>query len=261
MDFLLEDKTVLVSGSYRGTGLTIAQQFAQLGAKVIVHAHTSDQLTDVDLTPFAGTVIGDLGTAAGIETVIEQFKHDYSTLDVLVNNYGIAMGGNLDSLSYDDWHTLYDHNLVSVAQLSQHLLPLIKASSQGRIINLGTIGSTRPNARMPHYYAAKGALANLTVSLAKTLKGTGITVNLVSPGLIRTAEVEARFTETARKRGWGETFEEAEPKLTEAYFDNPMERFATREDVAAVVIFLASAQAGFINAQNIRVDGGALDIV
>jgi 3-oxoacyl-[acyl-carrier protein] reductase len=114
---------------------------------------------------------------------------------------------------------------------------------------------------MPHYYAAKGALANFTVSLAKTLKGTGITVNLVSPGLIRTAEVEARFTETARKRGWGETFEEAESKLTEAYFDNPMERFATREDVAAAVIFLASAQAGFINAQNIRVDGGALDIV
>ena len=219
MNFQLENKTVLISGSYRGTGFTIAQQFAQLGAKVVIHAHETAQLDGVDLHPFAGKVIGDLGTAEGIEAVIGQFKNDFSSLDVLVNNYGIAMGGNLEQLTYQDWHTLYDHNLVSAAQLSQHLLPLIKASSQGRIINLGTIGSTRPNARMPHYYAAKGALANFTVSLAKSLKGTGITVNLVSPGLIRTPEVEARFTETARKRGWGDTFDAAEQQLTANYFD------------------------------------------
>jgi len=69
------------------------------------------------------------------------------------------------------------------------------------------------------------------------------------------------LTETAKKRGWGETFEQAEAILTETYFDNPLERFATRDDVAAAVLFLASAEAGFINAQNLRIDGGALDIV
>ena len=261
MDFQLQNKTIFVSGSYRGTGHTIAERFVSEGARVIVHAHEPDQLATLDLSPFAGSVVGDLGTQAGMAAVVEQIVKKHETLDVLVNNYGIAMGGNLEQLSYEDWHAMYDHNLVSVAQLSTQLLPLLKQSSQGRIIHLGTIGSTRPNARMPHYYAAKGALANFTVSLAKTLKGTGITCNLVSPGLIRTPEVEARFTETAKKRGWGETFEQAEAILTETYFDNPLERFATRDDVAAAVLFLASAEAGFINAQNLRIDGGALDIV
>ena len=258
MDFQ-RNKTVFVSGSYRGTGHTIAERFVSEGARVIVHAH--ERINSLRWTYLLRRICrGDLGTGWDA-AVVDQIVTEYATLDVLVNNYGIAMGGNLEQLSYEDWHAMYDHNLVSVAQLSTQLLPLLKQSSQGRIIHLGTIGSTRPNARMPHYYAAKGALANFTVSLAKTLKGTGITCNLVSPGLIRTPEVEARFTETAKKRGWGETFEQAEAILTETYFDNPLERFATRDDVAAAVLFLASAEAGFINAQNLRIDGGALDIV
>ena len=73
---------------------------------------------------------------------------------------------------------------------------------------------------MPHYYAAKGALANFTVSLAKTLKGTGITCNLVSPGLIRTPEVRQGLLKQP-KTGWGETFEQARSHPTETYFDNP----------------------------------------
>ena len=130
-----------------------------------------------------------------------------------------------------------------------------------RIINLGTIGSTRPNSVMPHYYSAKGALATLTVSLAKELGPRGITVNLVSPGLIRTPEVEAQYLKHALESGWGNDFDAAEAKITEAFFPNPLNRIATREEVADVVLFLASARASFVNGQNIRVDGGAVDIV
>jgi NAD(P)-dependent dehydrogenase (short-subunit alcohol dehydrogenase family) len=111
---------------------------------------------------------------------------------------------------------------------------------------------------MPHYYAAKGALATMTVSLAKELGGTGITVNLVSPGLIRTPEVEAAYLERGRRKGWGQTWEEIEPRVAA---DIPIGRIVCREEVADLVLFLASPLSDAIHGQNIRIDGGALDIV
>ncbi len=128
----------------------------------------------------------------------------------------------------------------------------------GRIINLGTVGSTRPNAVMPHYYAAKGALATLTVGLAKEVAGTGIRVNLVSPGLILTPEVEASYLKRGAAKGWGSSWEEIEPHVAK---DIPIGRIVRREEVADLICFLASPRADALHAQNIRIDGGALDIV
>ena len=89
----------------------------------------------------------------------------------------------------------------------------------------------------------------------------GITVNLVSPGLIRTPEVESSYLERAKKEGWGDSFQAAEAKITENYFPNPLGRIATRREVSNVVLFLSSELASFVNGQNIRVDGGAVDYV
>ena len=114
---------------------------------------------------------------------------------------------------------------------------------------------------MPHYYASKGALATLTVSLAKELAGSAITVNTVSPGLIRTAEVEAQYRAVAKRKGWGESWAEIEAGIMAEGGANPLGRIARVEEVADLVVFLASDRAGFINGQNIRIDGGAVDIV
>ena len=86
------------------------------------------------------------------------------------------------------------------------------AESWGRIINLGTVGSTRPNSRMPAYYAAKGALATMTMSLAKEVAGSGIPLT-VSPGIILTAEVQEAYLKRGQAKGWGETWEEIEAKV------------------------------------------------
>jgi NAD(P)-dependent dehydrogenase (short-subunit alcohol dehydrogenase family) len=98
----------------------------------------------------------------------------------------------------------------------------------------------------------------MTISLAKEVAGTGIRVNLVSPGMILTSEVRTAYLESARKKGWGETWEEIEPRIAQ---DIPIRRIVRREEVADLVTFLASPLADAIHGQNIRIDGGALDIL
>ena len=262
MDLGLQGKVVLVTGSHRGTGEVMARCFHREGARVIAHGleeHSANHL--VDSGGASEAVWGDIRADAGADQVVAQLLDKTATIDVLVNNYGTAESGNWSTASSDDWVDLYQKNVLSATRLIQRLMPYLKASTAGRIIQLGTIGSIRPNSRMPHYYAAKGALANITVSLAKELTGTGITVNTVSPGLIRTPEIEAAFLKKGKRKGWGDSWQDVEPHLVREQFPNPMERVATREEVADLVCFIASGRAGFINGQNIRIDGGAVDIV
>jgi acetoacetyl-CoA reductase len=113
----------------------------------------------------------------------------------------------------------------------------------GRVLFVSTVGAHRPGARLPHYYAAKQALLSMTVSLAKELGGSGITVNCVSPGIIATAEVRARHGDT--------------PPPT--FMPIPVGRMGTPEDVGHLVAFLASPLAGYVSGANIRIDGGAAD--
>ncbi len=259
MDLGIGGKCALVTGSYRGTGEVIARRLAQEDVTVFVHGFEAEQAERVaDEIAQAVAVTGDITTDAGAGEVIDACLAKRSTIDILVNNYGTAGGGSWQSAAEAQWLDMYQKNVLSAQRMIVALLPGMREAGWGRIINLGTVGSTRPNRRMPHYYAAKAALANLTVSLAKEVAGAGITVNLVSPGLILTPEVEASYLERGRQNGWGDTWEEIEAHVAE---NIPLGRIARREEVADLVVFLASERAAFLHGQNIRIDGGALDIV
>ncbi|MCG8694725.1 MAG: SDR family oxidoreductase [Minwuiales bacterium] len=263
MDLDLEGRAALVTGAHRGTGAGIAKGLAAEGARVVVHGFAAGEADAVaeeigdEAIPIAGDILTDEGAAAAAEAALAAAGR----IDILVNNYGKAERGTWTESGSADWIDLYEKNVLSAARMVRLLVPAMKQAGWGRVVNLGTVGSSRPGARMPAYYAAKGALATMTVSLAKDLAGTGITVNTVSPGLIRTVEVEETYRKLAARKGWGETWAEIEAGIMREVMENPTGRIARIEEVADLVAFLVSPRAGFINGQNIRIDGGAVDIV
>ena len=257
MNLELTGHTAVVTGGHRGTGLVIARHLLREGAQVLVHGFTMEQAESAVVELGAGIAIaGDLLTEDGAHTVVERCTAH--GVDILVNNYGTADAGTWASSTPEDWATAYNKNVLTAQRMISGMLPSLLQRPWGRILNLGTIGSTRPNAIMPHYYAAKGALAAMTVSLARELAGSGIRVNLVSPGLILTPEVENAQLERGRRKGWGTSWAEIEPHVA---IDIPIGRIVRREEVADLVAFLASPLADAIHGQNFRIDGGAVSIV
>lgn len=264
MDLGLSDRVALVTGSHRGTGSAIALTLAREGARVLVHGFEPGQpepiAESIRAQGFhAEAVTGDIVSDAGADALIDQIEAGPGHVDILVNNYGTAEGGDWMATSTTEWIGIYQKNVLSGVRLVQAFAPGMKERGFGRIIWLGTVGSTRPGDRMPHYYASKAALPNICVSLAKELAGSGVTVNLVSPGIIATAEVKESFLRRAERRGWGSDWETVQRKAAGEMLANPAGRFAETDEVADLVAFVASERAGYINATNLRIDGGASD--
>jgi NAD(P)-dependent dehydrogenase (short-subunit alcohol dehydrogenase family) len=250
MEFELKGKVALVSGSDRRTGEVIAATLEREGATVIYHGNETAPAQ-------ALAVCGDVATEAGCAQVLAQVARLGLVVDILVNNYGTTDNHRWSEADTAKWLELYQINVLSAMRLAQGCTPGMQARGWGRIINLGTVGTFNPGAIRPAYYAAKSALATMGASLAQALSGTGITVNTVSPGLVRTEQVEEGYRRLAAKLGREESWEAVQKLIVERDFPNPCGRIAEREEVADLVAFLASRRADFINGQNIRIDGGA----
>jgi 3-oxoacyl-[acyl-carrier protein] reductase len=266
MDLGLDGKVALVTGSYRGTGAGIARMLAAEGATVLVHGLEPGQAADtVAAIGAAGgrarAVTGDIRTEAGTAVLGSDVREVAGSVDILVNNYGVAEGSDWNTSDTATWHSSYDTNVVTAVRVTQAFLPDMRAAGWGRVVLVATVGATRPGDTIPEYYTAKGALPAMAVSLSKHLAGTGITVNCVSPGIIATAEVIESFTARARRDGLPTDWPSVERTILAGRMTNPSGRVATPDDVGRFVAFVVGEPGWHLNGAHLRFDGGAADAV
>jgi 3-oxoacyl-[acyl-carrier protein] reductase len=265
VDLGLDGKVALVTGSYRGTGAGIARVLAAEGATVLVHGFEPGQAdgTIGEISASNGhshAVVGDLRTERGTADLIADVRAVVDRVDIVVNNYGVPDGSDWELSDSASWHGSYDTNVVSAVRVTQAFLPAMRSAGWGRVVFVATVGVTRPGDRIPEYYAAKGALPSIAVSLAKHVAGTGITVNCVSPGVIATAEVVERFTERARTQGTPADWPTVERLMLDT-MPNPSGRVPTPDDVGRLVAFVVGEPGWHLNGAHVRFDGGATGTV
>jgi NAD(P)-dependent dehydrogenase (short-subunit alcohol dehydrogenase family) len=230
---------------------------AEEGCAVVVHGRDRARAERVasDIAA-SGVAIGDLSDDAGADAVAAAC----GDIDILVNNAGGAAGTSAKSwteVNEAEWIATYQGNVVAAARMIRRLLPGMKAKGWGRIINIASVAGTQPIAFGPDYGAAKGATLNMTVSLAKSLGASGVTVNTVSPGVIMTPAVQRWVAGLAASQGWSALDDAAmERKMTQEIVHVPVGRIGRVDDIALAVCMVASPRAGYMTGANIRVDGG-----
>ncbi len=266
MDLRLAGKRALVTGSSSGIGEVIVKLLAAEGVAVVVHGRDESRANAVAEAiraegGKAEVVLGDLATDAGADAVAAAALAG-GPIDILVNNAGV-IAENSGFLSWmeatgADWAQAYNTNVISGVRMIQRLIPQMRERHWGRVIQIGGGLSLQPQAAGPNYHATLAARHNLAVSLARELKDTGVTSNVVSPGAILTEKVRPVFAHMAAAYGWGETWEEIERNATQAMAPNDTGRLGRPEEIAAAVAYLASPVADYVSGATIRVDGGTI---
>jgi NAD(P)-dependent dehydrogenase (short-subunit alcohol dehydrogenase family) len=254
MNLELEGKTALVTGSTAGIGLAIATALAKEGAAVIVNGRTQERVDKALLA--SGAVHGiaaDLGTEAGTRAVIARFP----TVDILVNNLGIFEPKPFEQIPDDDWRRFFEVNVLSGVRLSRHYIGPMKHQNWGRIVFISSESAVQIPAEMIHYGMTKTAQLAISRGLAETTAGTAVTVNAVLPGPTESEGVTGFVDRLASERGISrhqleqEFFQTARPSSL-------LRRFATPDEVAAVVAFVCSPLSAAMNGAAVRADGGVV---
>lgn len=240
MQLDLTGKVVLVTGAARGIGRRIAERCAAEGAHVIA----ADLVPADDMRQGIDSVACDVSAPSSVKEATEAVLERYGTIDVLVNNAGVNLEGPVEELEWGQWRRLMDINLGGVFLMSKAVAPIMKHAGAGRIINAASFAAIVPSVGSAAYAASKAGVVQLTRVLASELGPYDVTVNAYAPGMVPTAI--NGFTE----RPQGEQ---------DALLDTlSIRRWESPDDVANLVLFLASDQASYITGTLIDVSGGKL---
>ena len=249
MDVNVKDKVVVITGAGGGIGRATALRFAASGARVIA--------TDLDETVARATadaieaaggealaLAHDVSSEAAWLDILGRAEERFGGVDVLVNNAGIFIIAPIETTTLDQWEKIMAINVTGTFLGAKHVVPYLRKRGGGSIINMSSVSGVRGSANDAAYGASKGAVTLFTMHLAAELGPENIRVNAVAPTLVRTAMADYATRES------GSSLEELGRQLS------VLGRLAEPDDVAAMVVFLASDQACYLTASTYMVDGG-----
>jgi len=241
----LSGKIAVVTGASKGIGAGIASAFGAAGATVIVNYASGKDDADKVVAQIhaqggkAKSIQADMSKSADVIRLFDAVRSEFGTLDILVNNAGVAVFEMIDDLTEEAFHKQFNLNVLGYLLATREALKQFSAS--GSIINVSSILSTDPYLASSVYAATKGAVDTLTLAIARELGPRGIRVNSILPGHTNTPGTNGNFA--------GELGE----KLIAG---TPLGRFGEPEDIAPVVVFLASDDSHWVTGESLRVSGG-----
>jgi 3-oxoacyl-[acyl-carrier protein] reductase len=240
--FDLGGKSALVTGASGGIGGAVARALHTQGATVTLSGTRTGPLEALagELGQRVHVAPCDLSDAQAVEALPKRAAELMGGVDVLVNNAGITRDQLFMRMSDADWTTVLEVNLTSVMRLSRAVLRGMMKARWGRIVNISSVVGVTGNPGQANYAASKAAVIGMSKSLAQEVASRGITVNCVAPGFIATAMTEALN-------------EEQKARIAAQI---PAGRMGTADEIAAAVVFLASAEAGYVTGQTLHVNGG-----
>ncbi len=260
MDLLLANKTALVTGSTAGIGFAIASLLAQEGAAVVVNGRSQGRVEEAvrrikkeNKDAQVTGVAADLGEKDGVDLLTKTVP----ALDILVNNLGIFEAKPFPEITDEDWLRFFEVNVLSGVRLSRFYLPGMLQQNWGRIVFISSESGLNIPVEMIHYGVTKTAQIALARGLAETTAGTNVTVNSVLPGPTRSEGVEKFVQDMAQGHGGDEGAVEKE-FFRSVRPSSLLKRFATPEEVAAMVVYVCSPRASATNGAALRVDGGVV---
>jgi 3-oxoacyl-[acyl-carrier protein] reductase len=257
LDTGLKDKNVLITASSMGIGKAVAEMFAEEGCKIAISSRSKENLLSTaqelkdrfSIEPFWS--VCDLNKQKDIESTFNAVSSHFGNIDILVNNCGGPVPGLFQQLDEEDWNNAYEQVLLSSVRFSKLVLPGMMANNWGRIINLTSISVKQPVDNLILSNSLRAGVSGLTKSLSNEVAKFNITVNNVAPGMTLTRRLYELAVVEAKEKG-----KSHEEILVEMAKRIPLNRLAKPEEIAAVVIFLASKQASYVTGVTIQVDGG-----
>ena len=258
MDLGLQGRAAFVGGSSKGIGRAIAAALLKEGCRVMLSSRSEENLQQAvdalktETGAEAAYVVCDMSKHDDIKRAIAAAADRFGQLDVLVNNAGGPPTGTFEDLDERYWQFAIDQNLLSAIRCVHEALQHLKRSGAGRILNVTSVAVKQPIDGLILSNTTRLGVVGMAKTLSRELAPFGITVNNLCPGNIATERLMALIEERARRAG--ASLEDV-VGIEEARV--PMGHLGTPEDVAALAVFLASAQARFISGATIQVDGGA----